>query len=474
MNRPQWEIITPLMTHQTKAVKKLDNLRVGGLFMEMGTGKSLTAIQIGYNRKHKINKFVWCCPVSLKMNAVEQITKHTKNSSIYIFDDNTTDDNIKNAFWYIVGLESIGGSDRVTMAFNNLIDENTMLIVDESSYIKGHTAKRTKRLKLIGERAKYRLILTGTPISQGIEDLYSQISFLSDKILGYRSWYSFVRKHLEYSEEYKGLITNRKNIDLIAKKIEPYIYQITKDECLDLPEKTYSSRMVKLTLKQKELYEKIKDKFYEDVLDMEKHEMGIAIYKLFTSLKSVVNGIVPPDFKCEYDDIGNNKIEELKNTLNSIHPDRPVVIFTQHRKSIELIEETLGSMFNKNISTYYGKLTEKRNRYKNLTRWRDNGGYFLATASCGGFGLDLTKSNDCVFFSNGFKYGERIQCEDRLHRIGQYRNVLYTDIWSDSGIEDRIRRSHEKKSNAMESFKYELIDAKKNNPDNLLTIVKAL
>ncbi|MDE9567068.1 hypothetical protein KKI93_24600, partial [Xenorhabdus bovienii] len=89
--------------------------------------------------------------MSLKINTMEQIITHTnRDDNIYLFDDKTTDNNIKDAFWYIVGLESIGGSDRVTMAFNKLVDENTMLIVDESSYIKGHKAKRTKRLKLIG------------------------------------------------------------------------------------------------------------------------------------------------------------------------------------------------------------------------------------------------------------------------------------------------------------------------------------
>ncbi|EBF3227211.1 ATP-dependent helicase, partial [Salmonella enterica subsp. enterica serovar Derby] len=129
------------------------------------------------------------------------------------------DTSLPDAFWYIVGLESVSGSSRVTMALNKLVDSQTMMIVDESSFIKGHKALRTRRLKLIGQRARYRMILNGTPITQGIEDLYTQITFLSEKILGYRSWYAFARYHLEYSDKYKGKIVDRKKTELLSAKI---------------------------------------------------------------------------------------------------------------------------------------------------------------------------------------------------------------------------------------------------------------
>ncbi|MDE9459816.1 hypothetical protein KKJ00_19120, partial [Xenorhabdus bovienii] len=79
------------MSHQNEAANKLIPLKVGGLFMEMGTGKSLTAIMIACARRHKISKFVWCCPVSLKINTMEQIITHTnRDDNIYLFDDKTT------------------------------------------------------------------------------------------------------------------------------------------------------------------------------------------------------------------------------------------------------------------------------------------------------------------------------------------------------------------------------------------------
>ena len=211
-----WAARTPLLSHQGDAVAKQLPTKVGGLFMEMGTGKSRTAIELARLRQEKIDRVAWFCPVSLKETVKQEILKHTftNEDGIHVFDDKTEDDNLPNMFWHIIGIESVGSSNRVTLAVNKLIDERTLVIVDESQYIKGHKAKRTERLTLICSRARYRLILTGTPLSQGVVDLYAQMRFLSPKILGYASFYSFAANHLEYSDKYKGMIVRAHNTDI--------------------------------------------------------------------------------------------------------------------------------------------------------------------------------------------------------------------------------------------------------------------
>ena len=161
--------------------------------MDMGTGKTRTAIELVWLRRKLISKCVWCCPVSLKETVKREILRHTscRDEDIHVFGSKTRETNIPRVGWHIVGLESLGRSARVFSALGRLIDGGTFLIVDESSYIKGHKAKRTRRLTRLGVRAPYRLILTGTPITQGIEDLYAQMEFLSPRILGCPSWHSF-------------------------------------------------------------------------------------------------------------------------------------------------------------------------------------------------------------------------------------------------------------------------------------------
>ena len=146
--------------------------------MDMGTGKTRTALELVWLRRKRITKCVWCCPVSLMEETKREILRHTSciDTDIHMIGPRTREKNVPQTWWHIVGLESLSSSPRV---------------VDESTYIKGHRAKRTRRLIRFGTRTSYRLILTGTPIQQGIEDLYTQMEFLSPLILGYTSRHAF-------------------------------------------------------------------------------------------------------------------------------------------------------------------------------------------------------------------------------------------------------------------------------------------
>lgn len=281
---------TPLLNHQVDAVTKMLPTRAGALFMEMGTGKTRTAIELVRLRQEKIVNVFWFCPVALKETIRFEILKHTHctGNDIHVFSDKTNIRTVPEVFWYIIGIESMPSSNRVALTVNNLITESSFVIVDESSYIKGHDSMRTQRITRFSERARYRLILTGTPISQGIVDLYAQMRFLSPKILGYQSFYSFARNHLEYSKKYPGLIVRSHNTEWIAAKIKPYVYQVTKDECLNLPDKLYESRFCSLTREQTEAYEQAKDEILQDI-DNDEFQ-SYTIFRLFTALQQISCG----------------------------------------------------------------------------------------------------------------------------------------------------------------------------------------
>lgn len=473
MNNNTWAVTTPLLPHQQAAVAKMKPSLVGALFMDMGTGKSLTTIELASLRRHKISKIIWCCTVSLKRNTRDQILTHTDCSAddVYLFDSKTTDANLPSASWYVVGLESIGGSSRVVMALNALVDERTMLIVDESSFIKGHRAKRTRRLQYIGERARYRLVLNGTPISQGIEDLYAQMTFLSQRILGYKSWYSFRRSHLQYSDRFKGMIDRRLHTDWIGAKIAPYVYQVTKAECLSLPDKTYSSHWVPLTQEQDELYDQVKQRYYDDILSCE-DDGGVAVYRMFGALQAVVNGVVPAGFLGAGGRIDNNKTVELLQLLHGL-PDSHVVIWVRYRANVDEVTKRIRSELSQPVFSYYGDLSE-RARDEALHQWRQQGGYLVATQGCGGFGLTLTEAAYSIFYGNGFKYAERLQAEDRLHRIGQEHNVHYVSLFADSGIEERIASALARKGDALAEFREEVAAVKRMGTDRLHELLKSI
>jgi ABC-type antimicrobial peptide transport system ATPase subunit len=142
------------MAHQQAAIDKLTGLRVGALFMEMGTGKTRTIVQLAHDRRHKIDKVVYFCPVNLKSTVEFELRKHIAAPEIYVFDDKTKMGRIPDAWFYVVGVESIGQSDRVTLCANSLITDRSLVIIDESDTCKNHKAIRTQRLIQMASRAK--------------------------------------------------------------------------------------------------------------------------------------------------------------------------------------------------------------------------------------------------------------------------------------------------------------------------------
>jgi len=455
--RPVWTCTTELYPYQQEAVAKLLPSRVGALFMDMGTGKTRTAIEMVRLRQHKIDRVIWFCPVSLKWTIRAQILEHTTcpPESVYVFDDKTNERTApRGAFWYIVGIESMSSSARVVLTVNQLVTDRSFVIVDESTYIKGHRAWRTQRITVIGQRARYRMILTGTPITQGVQDLYSQMRFLSPKILGYNSFYSFARNHLEYSDRFPGLVVRAHNVEYLAAKIRPYVYQITKDDAgLALPGKLYETYYTYLTAEQKEAYQLVKRQLLEfvpiDAWD------SVYIFQLFTALQGIVVGFWrQPDGSVI--ELPHKRIGLLLSVLEQIPPGEKVVIWARYHYALKQIVAALAEEYGPEaVVSLHGDIPPKR-REENLQRWRREARFLVATEGVGGHGLDMTAASYMVFYANGFKYSERMQAEDRIHRIGQTRRCMYIDLDSGTGIEERIFDALRKKGNALKLFRREV------------------
>ena len=465
------------MPQQQAATDKLLPTRIGALFMEMGTGKTRTAIEMISRRRDKISKVVWFCPVSLKETIRHEIFKHTDTApeQVHVFNQKTSERTVPAAFWYVVGIESMSASKRVIFTVNQLIDDSTMVIVDESSYIKGHRSARTDWITRVAERARYRLILTGTPISQGVVDLFAQMRFLSPEILGYKSFYSFAANHLEYSEKYPGLIVRSHNTAYLAAKIKPYVYQVTKAECLDLPDKLHESRYFRMTDEQRYAYERAKDQILDEMAD-DKFD-SFTIFRLFTALQQIVcgfwNEIELKTRRETFHRFEHRRIETLLEVVAEIPETEKVIIWAKYQHDIEQISAALQAAYGPDCcALFYGAINEK-NRAGEVARFRTGARFFLATQSCGGHGLTLNEAHYVIFYNNNFKYSERLQAEDRNHRIGQAHPVTYIDITCCDSIDERIEQALASKGSTVEAFKKE-IERVKNNKQKMREMIKAL
>lgn len=454
--------ITELKDHQREAVAKQARSRVGALFMDMGTGKSRTAIELAHYRASRIRNVVWFCPVSLKETIRHEIRKHTDAApeDICVFDDKIRQRNINTrCSWYVVGIESMSSSVRCKFAADSIISERSMVIVDESSYIKGHRSERTNWITQISQRARYRLILTGTPITQGVQDLYAQMRFLSPRILGYSSFYSFSNNHLEYSEKYPGMIVRAHHTEWLAAKIQPYVYQVTRQECMNLPNRLYETRVCSLTNSQAMEYENAKWRIL-NLIDADGELDSYAIFQLFTQLQQIASGFVrcEENGKCIDKDLNHNRLELLQQVVTECDSSAKIIVWAKYRHNIHAITETLENTFGeKCCEQYYGDIREK-DRSEAIARWQDPQGprILVATQSTGSHGLNLTEATYVIFYNNGFKYADRIQAEARIHRYGQRRQVTYIDVTTDSGIDERINDALRKKGDTLKDFRDEV------------------
>lgn len=451
---------TELMPHQKAAFDKVSRHKVGALFMEMGTGKSRVAIElIHFYRKRGIKRCLWVCPVNTKHNIASEISKHSGGLDVHVFDDKPHQ---KDADVYIIGTESISQSDRAYLEFVELIDDS-LVIVDESHDFKTPGSKRTKRLLLNAPKAAARYVMTGTPMTRGFEDLYCQFHFLSPKILGYGNFNQFAHYHLEFDPVRKGRISRRKYSNYVTTKIAPYVYQVKKEECLNLPKKTYSFSTFELPGWHGRLYEEVKNEIL-DSAEFIQCETGVMIYKLFSTLQRMACGVKSIDD--EYEDLypnalDNPRIKDLLWHINRIPNDEQVIVWAKYTHDINSIRRAIVSTCGEDsVVTLNGELTQKE-RDENIKKFRGGARFLVANPSTGGIGLTLNEASYVIFYSQTFKYVERMQAEDRCHRIGQDKNVHYITIESKTGIDQMISSVLSRRGNAVEDFKQEVDAIKK-------------
>lgn len=386
------------------------------------------------------------CPCSVKENLRRDIIKHTGSEQSDLIT--------------ICGIETLSTSIKWNYYLLNLVEkERGYLIVDESSKVKNPNAKRTKNIIRLAEKCIYKSILNGTPITKNEADLYSQMYILDWRILGYRSFWSFSANHLEYDDN--GRIRKCLNTDYLVEKIAPYAYQVKKDECLDIPEKTYETVYYAITSEQDAHYEEVADALMFDADETD----SCVVYRFFSALQLIISGYRIDASKKNItkelffkNPLENPRIECLLNIIDGI--EEKTIIFCKYTDEIQIIVDLLNSKYGKETAVpYYGELNQKK-RQQNLDIFRDKSKFLVANKTCAGYGLNLQFCSYVIFYNNDFDYGTRAQAEDRVHRIGQNKNVHIIDICASYTLDERIIKCLNNKENLLDSFKSELEEKK--------------
>ena len=439
--------------HQRKAFYMCRDKKCFALLMEQGTGKTKVIIDNAayLYSKGEISSLIVIAPNGVHRNWINEIKIHLPDWCPY------------KSFYYSSGMgkqkleqynqvlgaketlriftfnvEAFVSSKAIELMNKILYSGDVMLVVDESSRIKRPSAKRTKAITKFGKHAKYKRILTGTPITKGPEDVYSQFKFLDPQILGYDSFYSFRARYCIMGGFENRQIVSYQNIDELTRNIEGHSFRVLKKDCLDLPPKIYQRYPVELTKRQRKLYEQMKKTFVSELGEI-KITAPEAITRLLR-LQQIVCGWFPSDEEVTPIEDKNPRLEALLEILSDI--DSKVIIWARFKADIRAIQRALGDL----AVVYYGDVSnDARERavynFQNDPKVK----YFIGQPQSGGIGLTLTAADYAVYYSNSFDLETRLQSEDRCHRIGTKNNVTYIDIEAPKTIDSKIIKALQKK-----------------------------
>ena len=265
--------------HQITALEKSWQKDEYGYFMEMGTGKSkvlVDNIAMLYD-KGKINAALIIAPKGVYRNWLSQeipehIPRHIDHKTVLwtALTSKTKDKEYRQLFEIdydlhilLMNVEALSTKKGVEFAGKFLRCHKTLMAVDESTTIKNPSAKRTKAILGLSKEAKYRRILTGSPVTKSPLDLYSQCAFLNEFLLGFSSYYTFRNRYAQMIERNFGgrrvqIVGSYRRLDELAEILKPFSYRILKEDCLDLPPKIYMKREIELTDEQKKAYTTMK------------------------------------------------------------------------------------------------------------------------------------------------------------------------------------------------------------------------
>jgi hypothetical protein len=441
--------------HQRKAFYMSRDKKSFALLMEQGTGKTKVIIDNAsyLYGKGEITALVVIAPNGVHRNWLKEIDIHMPDwcprDSFYYssgmtkkrieeYDSVFSTENKLKIFTFNV--EAFTSPKAIYYMQKILVSNKVMLVVDESSRIKRPGAKRTKIITKFGKQVDYKRIMTGTPVTKGPEDVYSQFKFLDPQILGYDSFYSFRARYCIMGGFENRQIVSYQNIEELTRNIEGHSFRVLKKDCLDLPEKIYQRYYVEMTPKQKKLYETMKKSFVAE-LEGEMIEAPEAITRLLR-LQQILCGWFPSEQGGQQIDDKNPRIEALKEILSDI--DSKVIIWARFKADLRAIERALGDL----AVSYHGDVSSD-SRELAVTRFQNDPKvkYFIGQPQSGGIGLTLTAADYAIYYSNSFDLEQRMQSEDRCHRIGTKNNVTYIDIETRKSVDSKIIKALREKKN---------------------------
>lgn len=334
-----------------------------------------------------------------------------------------------------------------------------MIICDEGHKIKTHNTSASKAMQRLGAAAKYRMLLTGTPVTNKALDIFSQYKFLNPAIFG-RSFYTFRSRYFYMTGygQHTPVMKDSMEKDF-TRRLHSIAFRATKAECLNLPTTTDIVRKVVLEPKAMKIYRRLVDESYAELSNGEVTVPNVLTRLL--RLSQLTGGFLGNDDNSHVEQVSDAKLSVLEDIVDAAaQENQKLVIIVRFVPEIHAIQKLL----DKKGIRYSLIMGEVKDRGEQVRQFQTdpNVSVFIGQIATAGMGLTLTAASTMVFYSMDYSMSNYEQCRARIHRAGQKYPCTYLHLIAQGTVDGKVMQALRNKANLAKS----LIDdwRKGNNP----------
>lgn len=441
----KYQFLTTPRAHQREALKRSWNQHNFALFMEGGTGKSKIVIDnagLLYERG-ELDALLVTAPNGVHRNWIEQVELHLPTRiprTVALYRSGTVGwkkilakaDGLPILLMNSEALSHPAGLD-VAASFLRTY-KAPMLAADESHRFKTPSARRTRNAWKLRPLSAWRRLLTGTSVSQGYHELYAQFRILDPAIIGCQTYAEFKAQYCVMVEAAGfSKLVGYQNIPNLLARIAPYVFTVTKAECLDLPPQIFMTRDVELSSEQARIYRQLRTEYLAELDSGAIIDGQLAITRLLR-LQQILSGLAIGDTAQQL--LPCPRLQEAMDLIEEAQ--HKVLVWCRFNADITRLAELLEKA-KVGYARYSGLLTEPQCA-KELERFHSDPAckVLLGTPRKGGIGLTLNEADTVIFYSHSFSWEDRKQATDRNHRDGQTRAVTYYDLMVPGTVDVKI------------------------------------
>lgn len=417
------------------------------LLMEMGTGKTIVSIAVAgcMYQYGNVKRVLVVAPLSILGVWEEEFEKFAdfpysmtvlKGTSAKKREQLTKLPN-KGLQIVVVNYESAWRLEKELLAYNA-----DLVIADEAHKLKEARTSQSKGMHHLGDKARYKLMLTGTVITNRELDVFSQYRFLNPQIFG-TSFYAFRNQYFDMGGYGNHTPIFRKwMLQDFLRRMHSVAYRVTKAECLDLPAITEEVRIVNLERDAMELYDSIEDESYAE---MDESEVTTAnILTRLLRLSQITGGHLTDDGIVNT--VSKAKLEALSDIIDTaMAEDKKLVIMARFVPELDDIQELL----EKKKIGYAVVRGGVKDRDSEIRRFQYDSKcrVFVGQIAAAGLGITLTAASTMVFFSLDYSMSNFEQAKARIHRAGQKENCHYIYLVCRGTVDRKVLHALRQKQN---------------------------